>query len=145
MKIIIPPPILFIVSALIMWILPPIYLFPRYLILIVILILLSGIVGWGSVWQFFRVKTSVDPIHLKKSHQLVISGMYRFSRNPMYLALALLLFAWGLWLGSVSAVLFVGIFMFVLTEFQIKREEQFLTQRFGQNYLDYRQRVRRWL
>ena len=86
----------------------------------------SGVIGTLSLWQFWRVKTTVDPIALEKASQLVVSGVYRFSRNPMYLSLALLLLAWGLWLGSLSAVIFLIVFLFSITQLQIKPEEKVL-------------------
>ncbi|HDR0996166.1 TPA: isoprenylcysteine carboxylmethyltransferase family protein [Pasteurella multocida] len=145
MTIRLPPPVIFLACAAVMWCLPPIYQFARHTWLVGLFILMSGIIGSGSLWQFWQAKTTVDPIRLEKSSALVVSGIYQFSRNPMYLSLALLLLAWGLWLASLSAVLFLVVFVFCITQFQIKPEERQLEKLFGDAYLDYKQKVRRWL
>ncbi|HHT7855308.1 methyltransferase family protein [Pasteurella multocida] len=145
MTIRLPPPVIFLACTAVMWCLPPIYQFPRYEWLVVLCMLMSGLIGSGSLWQFWQAKTTVDPIRLENSSALVVSGIYQFSRNPMYLSLALLLLAWGLWLASLSAVLFLVVFVFCITQFQIKPEERQLEKLFGDAYLDYKQKVRRWL
>ena len=75
----------------------------------------------------------------------VANGIYRFSRNPMYLSLAGLLVAWAVYLQS--AVSFLGIFLFVylITQWQIKLEEYWLEKKFGESYLEYKKNVRRWI
>lgn len=145
MKFRIPPPLIFLACATVMWFLPPVYSFPRYLWAITSLLIFASVIGIMSLWQFWRVKTTVDPIALEKASQLVVSGVYRFSRNPMYLSLALLLLAWGLWLGSLSAVIFLIVFLFSITQLQIKPEEKVLEKLFGEEYRSYKQKVRRWI
>ena len=76
---------------------------------------------------------------------LVTTGIFRISRNPMYLSLTLWLLAWSLFCGTFWGLLVVVAFVVYLTEFQIKPEEQFLAQKFGQAYLEYKQSVRRWI
>lgn len=144
-KILIPPPIIFLLCAGIMYCLPPLLEFPRYFGWSIALIVLSGIIGSISAIQFILAKTTLHPIHLEESKTLVVSGWFKFSRNPMYLALVILLLAWAFYLGSVSAVCFIGVFVWYMNNTQIKREEHFLEQRFGQDYLEYKKKVRRWL
>ncbi|MGC6407193.1 methyltransferase family protein [Bisgaard Taxon 45] len=145
MTIRIPPPVIVLACAAVMWWMPPFYQFPRYEWLVGLCILISGLMGWGSLWQFWQVKTSVDPIRLDKTSVLVVRGIYQFSRNPMYLSLALLLLAWSLWLGSLSAVLVLMVFVFCINQCQIKPEERQLEKLFGEDYLNYKRKVRRWL
>lgn len=76
---------------------------------------------------------------------IVIKGLYQYSRNPMYLGLLIILFGFGLWLGSLSPFLMLPVFYWVITEMQIKPEERMLEQKFGKEYLDFKNRVRRWL
>ena len=59
----------------------------------------------AALIQFFSAKTSVDPLHPDKASALVTSGVYSISRNPQYLALLMVLLAWGLWLGNAFNVL----------------------------------------
>lgn len=141
----IPPPIIFLFCAGIMYCLPPLFEFTGYFGWSIVLIILSGMIGGGSVLQFILAKTTLNPIYLTESKTLVVSGWFKFSRNPMYLALVILLLAWALYLGSVSAVCFIGVFVWYMNNTQIKREEHFLEQRFGQDYLEYKKKVRRWL
>jgi protein-S-isoprenylcysteine O-methyltransferase Ste14 len=75
----------------------------------------------------------------------VTSGIYRVTRNPMYVGLTLSLCAWGFWLGRPIAALGPLTFVAFIDRLQIVPEERALTARFGQAYADYRRRVRRWL
>jgi len=76
---------------------------------------------------------------------VVQDGFYRFSRNPMYLGMLLILTGIGIWLGNVLALLLAPAFIGIMTHWYIVREEQLLEARFGDQYRAYRQRVRRWL
>ncbi len=94
---------------------------------------------------FRRAGTTVNPMKPAQASRLVQTGIYRYTRNPMYLALLLILLAWITWKGVWPAMLLAFIFVWYMTEFQIKPEEQALQERFGEEYLHYKQRVRRWL
>ncbi|MBP8187003.1 MAG: isoprenylcysteine carboxylmethyltransferase family protein, partial [Comamonas sp.] len=76
---------------------------------------------------------------------LVVRGVYRWTRNPMYLGFAFLLLAFAMWLGKMSAMLLVLLFMAYLQHFQIRPEEDALHVRFGTSFDTYCQQVRRWL
>lgn len=95
----------------------------------------------------FRVDdTSVDPMDLSKTESLVTTGVYRFTRNPMYLGMLCSVVGIGIWLESVvgtvvGAVLFVA----VLTRLQIQPEERALAKQFGSAYTEYQKSVRRWI
>lgn len=99
----------------------------------------------GGVAAFRQANTTVNPTAPATSSALVVSGVYRFTRNPMYLGFALGLLAFAVWLSNVSAVLLVPVFMGYLQRFQIRPEEQALRARFGASFDEYCQRVRRWL
>ncbi|MEM9384279.1 MAG: isoprenylcysteine carboxylmethyltransferase family protein [Pseudomonadota bacterium] len=98
-----------------------------------------------AVIAFFRAKTSITPLAPGKTTELVVSGWYRFSRNPMYLGMLGVLIGWVLWLGQPLGVLTLILFVIWITTFQIVPEEQVLAQKFGERYEAYRSRVRRWL
>ncbi len=100
---------------------------------------LTGVLG------FIRAKTTVNPMKPERSAALVTSGIYRVTRNPMYVGMALILLAWAIYLGSGTALLGPLVFALYITRFQIHPEERVLAARFGSEFAAYRARVRRWL
>lgn len=94
---------------------------------------------------FRKAATTVLPWTPERSSALVTSGLYRFSRNPMYLGQALLLTAWVLYLGTWPALAAVPAYVLYLNRFQIGPEERILAAKFGAAYDAYRARVRRWI
>ncbi len=80
-----------------------------------------------------------------KASHLVTGGIFRFSRNPMYLGLSLLLIGWALWLGTAGPWLVPPVFVLFIYLAQILPEERALESRFGVGYLEYRRTVARWL
>ncbi len=109
------------------------------------LLVAAGGFGYPSVIAFRRAGTTIDPIRITRASTLVTSGVYRITRNPMYLTLALLLCAWAAWLGVALAACGPVAFVAFITRFQILPEERQLGARFGADYDGYRKRVRRWL
>ncbi|MFD2230646.1 methyltransferase family protein [Alkalimarinus sediminis] len=98
-----------------------------------------------GVISFKRAETTVNPVTPNASTALVTSGIYRYSRNPMYVGFLFLLMAWGLLLANIWAILLTVFFVFYLSRFQIQPEEKALRNSFGAAFYDYEQRVRRWL
>ena len=99
----------------------------------------------AGVLSFKLAKTTVNPSKPEQASKLITSGIYRLSRNPMYVGLAFILVAWGIWLSSLWALLCVAGFIAYLTFFQIMPEERALTKLFGEEYIAYKAKVRRWL
>ncbi len=97
-----------------------------------------------GVIAFRRARTTVDPLDPGSASSLVVTGIYRWSRNPMYLGVLLVLLGWGLWLANALALPVAVGFVPLLNRLQIQPEERFLTERFGAAYTDYRSHVRRW-
>ena len=97
-----------------------------------------------ALYQFKRAKTTVDPLNPERVSSLVTTGIYSFTRNPMYLTMLLLLIAFGLRLGNAFNVLVAAGFVYYMNHFQIKYEEAALLSHFGQKYKLYRKAVRRW-
>ena len=100
---------------------------------------LSGVIG------FRRAKTTVNPLKPETTTSLVTSGVYRFTRNPMYVGLAMALLALAVFFSSPAAVSGPLVFILYMTRFQIVPEERALSAMFGATYSTYRARVRRWL
>jgi protein-S-isoprenylcysteine O-methyltransferase Ste14 len=94
---------------------------------------------------FHRARTTVNPMDPSKATRLVTDGVFRISRNPMYLGLLLLLIGWALWLGSASVWLMPPLFAIAITRLQIVPEERALDRLFGAQYLAYRDDVVRWI
>jgi protein-S-isoprenylcysteine O-methyltransferase Ste14 len=99
----------------------------------------------GGVMAFRRARTTVNPMQPGQATSMVTGGVYRFSRNPMYLGMLFVLAAWAAWLASVPALCVLPIFVLYLNRFQIVPEERVLAQRFAAEYASYARRTRRWL
>jgi protein-S-isoprenylcysteine O-methyltransferase Ste14 len=99
----------------------------------------------AGIVSFLRARTTVNPLKPGSTSNLVCSGIYRYTRNPMYLGLLLLLCAWAIYLGALLALLGPVVLVLYLNRFQIAPEERVLLERFGLEYAHYRARVRRWL
>lgn len=98
-----------------------------------------------GVLEFKVAGTTVDPRVPHQSANLVVRGVYRYSRNPMYLGLLLVLCGWGVFLGNAASLLFIPAFILYMNRFQIVPEERFMSDKFGESYDSYRAEVRRWL
>ncbi|HEU4353132.1 MAG TPA: isoprenylcysteine carboxylmethyltransferase family protein [Burkholderiales bacterium] len=95
--------------------------------------------------HFLRSRTTVNPLKPDSASALVTGGIYRLTRNPMYLGLAALLLAWAIYLGNLAALAGLPLFILYMNRFQIAPEERALEARFGAEYIAYRSRVRRWV
>lgn len=98
-----------------------------------------------AIASFRRRATTIHPLHPEQASALVVDGPNRWSRNPMYVGLLLVLTGWGCWLGTPWAVAGVPAAWVYLWRFQVQPEERALRARFGAEYDAYASRVRRWL
>lgn len=149
MKLKVPPAVVFLVFGLLMYVLAkflPIGYFDFFgrTYLMYGLFAIAGSIGFVSLLQFFKSKTTIDPTTPSKASKLVTSGIYEFSRNPMYLGLLLMLLAWGLWLGNAFNILLATGFVAYMNAFQIVPEEKALLKMFSKEYKQYCTLVRRW-
>lgn len=103
------------------------------------------VVTLAGVAAFRRAKTTVDPTHPEASTAIVTTGIYRFTRNPMYLGFLLALIGLGVFLGNIAAMVVPLLFIAYLNAFQIVSEERALRARFGERYSTYLGQVRRWI
>ena len=110
-----------------------------------------GVAGAGlaleicALLHFRRAHTTISPLAPHRSSAIVRGGPYRFTRNPMYLGMAIQLVAFCLWLANPLALIAVAVFVIYITRFQIQPEERAIAAKFGEPYRRYLQTVRRWL
>ncbi|MEX0313058.1 MAG: isoprenylcysteine carboxylmethyltransferase family protein [Allomuricauda sp.] len=105
---------------------------------------LAILVMFLGLFQFRKAKTTTNPIDLSKTSKLVTGGIFKYSRNPMYLAMLLILLAFGLKLGNAFNTLLAAGFVYYMNHFQIKKEETALNELFGAAYRAYCKATRRW-
>lgn len=146
----IPPVVVVLVCLLLMWLftsaLPNLTIdFPFQRPLAWLLAATGGLIGVVGVLTFRQAKTSIDPHAPQKASTLVTHGIYRFTRNPMYLGLFLFLLAWAVRTAHPLTLLVLPLYLLYMNRFQISVEERLLRQKFGQTFVTYSQQVRRWL
>jgi protein-S-isoprenylcysteine O-methyltransferase Ste14 len=146
----VPPPIVALVLALLMWLTPAVaglvqIPYPARVLCAVVLVCIGQSISIAGMVAFRRAKTTVNPIKASLASSLVIRGVYRYTRNPMYVGLLLTLLAWAVFLANPFAVLWVVVYVLYITRFQIIPEERVLASLFGAEYEAYKGRVRRWV
>lgn len=146
----IPPPLVALLICVAMWFaarLGPMLEVPLAVRIaaLVVLALAGGALAWSGDVAFKRAKTTINPLKPQNATALVTSGVYRYTRNPMYVGLALVVLGWTAFLGSAVALLGLVVFVAYITRFQIMPEERALSAKFGADYSGYTSRVRRWL
>ena len=114
--------------------------------LISIIIFLFGIlILINPIFKFIKSKTTIDPIKFKKVNKLIISGIYKYSRNPMYLGLLMIVISTSIFYLNIFSITTPFLFYCWINRFQIKREEIFLAEKFGKEYMSYKTKTRRWI
>ena len=149
LELLIPPPVVAVVFASAIWVLskliPVIWLFPGQMMGVAMLAAMGLALDITALIGFLRAKTTINPIKPDQSSTLVTGGLYRITRNPMYLGLALLVAAWTLYQANPFGwLLWLG-FCAYITRFQIIPEERHLAMLFGEDFEIYKSRVRRWI
>lgn len=146
----VPPPVVAVLSAGAMWelsLLTPLLEVPAFIRVVAAITIAAagGAFTLAGVIAFRRARTTVNPMKLQAASSLVCSGVYRVTRNPMYVGLLLVLVAWATFLSSAWALLGPLAFGAYIGRFQIAPEERALSALFGNEYSAYKARVRRWL
>jgi len=146
----VPPVAVVLVTAgfmwLVAWAVPALeFRFPARDLVAVSLALAGAVTSALGVISFGRARTTVNPMKPESSSSLVTSGIYRLTRNPMYLGFLLVLLGWAVFLSSILAFLFLPAFIVYMNHFQIEPEERALATLFGEAFAAYKARARRWL
>ncbi len=145
------PPIILILCGAIAWLIsnsvaPPVPIGRPIATVFAMIAAITGVVlAASAIYQFFRLKTTIEPTKPDETSSLVTEGVFRLSRNPMYLALLLLLTGWVIYLGNLYGLLAPVIFFGYISRFQIQPEERILASKFNDAYSVYRSQVRRWI
>lgn len=146
----IPPPLVALLVAIGMWALAPALPVPgetttERLVAALACVLLGAVTSLAGVVEFRRSRTTVNPLKPETASSLVNGGVYRLTRNPMYVGFLFVLLGWAVWLWAPWPWLGLPLFMLFLTRFQILPEERAMEKLFGNAYREYRNQVRRWL
>jgi protein-S-isoprenylcysteine O-methyltransferase Ste14 len=146
----IPPPLIMLSVAGLMWLISPVWssfeLNETIKYALVLMFFLCGIsIELSGLLSFRKAKTTINPLKPENSSQIVNFGIYQKTRNPMYLGMTLLLFGWAIFLSNFLAFALIPLFVVYITQFQIKPEEKILTEIFGDEFLQYKKQVRRWI
>jgi protein-S-isoprenylcysteine O-methyltransferase Ste14 len=144
----VPPPVMALAAGVLMWAardLGPRIEFHGLVLLAAAFAGAGLLIDLVSVAAFVRARTTVNPLAPDKANALVVGGLYRFSRNPMYLGMLMILLGWAAYLAQPLTLVFVAAFVFLIEVLQIRPEEKALEEKFGEDYRAYKKRVRRWL
>ena len=150
----VPPPVVALCLAILMWLVaspalqfaPPFDLpFSLRVGLAVALAAIGQGISIAGMVSFRRARTTINPLKPAATSALVRSGVFRFTRNPMYLGLLLTLVGWAIWLWNPVALLFLPVFVMYIDRFQIGPEERALSTLFGAEFAAYRASVRKWI
>lgn len=146
----IPPPIVGLFAGAVAWLAssafaPTSIPFSIRLTVAVALVLLGFVLAGTGARAVRRANSTLNPVKPETATVLVTSGVYRYTRNPMYLGMASCLLAWSVWLGTPIGLIGPPLFMLYMRRFQIGPEERALSGLFGADFSAYQLRVRRWL
>ena len=147
----IPPPVILASCGALAWVIARVVVTPFDAHNMLTTTLAVSLVGLGvalatyAILTFRRAETTIDPTRPDNASSLVTNGVFRFTRNPMYLALLLLLSGWVTYLGSVASIVVLILFATYIVRFQIRPEERILASKFGEAYTAYCGAVRRWI
>jgi len=146
----IPPVVQVVIIAGLMWalagLLPGLsFAIPGSPLVALGIVMTGVVVALLGVLEFRTAGTTVDPRAPEQSASLVVRGVYRVSRNPMYVGFLLMLTGWAVFLGNIASLLLLPVFILYMNRFQIVPEEQYMREKFGEAYAQYQATVRRWL
>ena len=147
MKNTVPPPIVTLICSLLIYLSKPIFpeLIINYSSQISLFFLIFGLVIIIISFQRFKKeKTTINPIYIEKASSLVTGGIFKYSRNPMYLGMLFILISISIRFNFYGGILIVGFFVYFITYFQILPEEKAMLKLFGDDFINYKKKTRRW-
>ena len=150
MRLKIPPAVQLFISALLMLIISIYAANFRFIFnfnneLALFCLIIGGTIIVFGIAAFRKAETTVTPLYPDKASSLVNMGIYQYTRNPMYFGLLLILFSIGFYLQNLASMFVLPIYVWFISKYQIIPEEEALHKLFGQDYINYQDRVRRWI
>jgi protein-S-isoprenylcysteine O-methyltransferase Ste14 len=150
LNLLIPPPVVAALIGALMWALGRLlpsgqFRFPAQEAAAIVLFGAGLLLLIAAAVQFIAARTTINPLKPANASHLVTTGVFAFSRNPIYLGDLLMLAAFAVWLGNAFSAALPAAFVWYMNRFQILPEERALSQIFGGAYDAYCSRVRRWL
>ena len=150
MRLIIPPAVQLIISAILMWIISLYadnfrFIFKYNNELTLFCLILGGTIIVFGIGAFREAETTITLLHPYKASSLVTMGIYQYTRNLMYFGLLLILFSIAIYLQNLASMFVLPIYVWFISKYQIIPEEEALHKLFGQDYINYQDRVRRWI
>jgi protein-S-isoprenylcysteine O-methyltransferase Ste14 len=103
------------------------------------------VVSIAGIYILKDEETTISPLTPKNASKLVVNGIYKFTRNPMYLGMSIMLLAWLIFLGNSLNIFNIILYILYMNRYQIIPEEKVLEKLFGDEFLSYKLKVRRWL
>ena len=145
MRLIIPPSVQLIISAILMWIISIYadnfrFIFKYNNELTLFCLILGGTIIVFGIVAFREAETTITPLHPYKASSLVAVGIYQYTRNPMYFGLLLILFSITIYLQSLASIFVLPIYIWFISKYQIMPEEEAFYKLFGQEYKNYQTR-----
>ena len=144
----IPPPIVALICGLSIYFSRPLFSEKIYIysnIISVSLFFFGAAFIVLAASSFKKHKTTISPLHPEKTSALVISNVFKYSRNPMYLGMLFILISLAIRYNIIGGIIAISIFIFFITKFQIKPEEVQMKKIFGEKYAQYKKRTRMWI
>ena len=146
----VPPVVVMVITAglmgLVATLLPTLtFAVPGRAVVTSLLVAAGIVVALAGMVRFRRAATTVNPMRPDNASSLVVSGIYRVTRNPMYLGMLLILAGWAIWLAHPLSLLGLPLFVVYMNRFQIRPEEDALRAKFPEAFDAYARTVRRWL
>jgi protein-S-isoprenylcysteine O-methyltransferase Ste14 len=146
----VPPVFVVLVAGVLMWIVawavPSLdFRFAARNAVAAIVVCAGALICLCGVVSFRRAHTTVNPLKPESATSLVVAGIYKLTRNPMYLGLLLALLGWAISLSNVLSFVWLPAFILYMNRFQIAPEERALAALFGPTFEDYKARTRRWI
>ena len=155
-KVKVPPPLIFVFFVLVGaavhgWVMPLMLILPETFVPglwlrigLGVLVFGAGVIGLRTCFAGFK-RTGQDVAPWERTPEIIVSGLYRYSRNPMYVGLAVLQVGLGIGLGNLWIVGLVLVPVIAVTFLAVVPEEAYLTEKFGESYVKYKSSVRRWI
>ena len=151
MELKVPPPVVALLVGVIMWQATGytgdvwLLIFEGQFVVCAVIASAGFVIDGFALWRFMRARTTVNPIKPTNASALVTTGVYRYTRNPMYVGNFIFLVAWIVWLGAPLNAMFLVLYVLYMNRFQIAPEERILSEKFGEEYRAFCRAVRRWI